>query len=328
MGHVVYFDFGFIVVKVIASDSDMIRSLQEFFDPYIPIAAETSDCDEIVVEVDPQVYDATKSTLPARPDTEIPTILQHDVEYQLKCFNSNDVTLIEDEPLKVFYQILERRTRIIATEGSRVRTALLRIVRGAWVLGQSGMIVHGCVLEKNGNGIVVSGEKYAGKSTSLLSLCLNHGYDIVANDRLLLTKDGIARGIPTVVKLRTGTLRPFPEWRHLVDLPMFGVSDLARELKVSVRKEAAIKTLVLLRYDESVREPVFSKLSLAEAYELLQPNIFSRSEYEWTNLMKLGNTFDRENEADIPNTISCFRLNSNERVAGEAATLMDTWCQA
>lgn len=328
--HAGYFDLSCTIVRVVAPDADTIKSLRAFFDPYVPSVPEANDFYELRTVIDPELYNATKTNLPATPDAEIATTLQHDHEYKLKSFHSKESTLIEDEPLKVFYKIdkQSRRTQIIATEGSRVRTALLRIIRGVWVLGQEGLIIHGCALEKNGNGIVISGDKYAGKTTSLLNLCVKKGYDIVANDRLLLSQSGIAKGIPTVVKLRPRTLKPFPELRHLLDVPMFGVFDLARELKVAVIKETAVKAIVFLSYNESLREPVFRKLSLDEGHHALSPHLFPRCEYEWVTQMKICEAVRDSTGENVLRGVSCFTLSCNETHLDEVALLMDGWCQS
>ena len=328
--HSVYFDLGCITVRVVVPDAETIKSLRAFFDPYVLTEPEANDFYELTTMIDPELYGATKTNLPSIPDAEITTTLQHDLEYKLKCFHSKAGTLIEDEPLQVFYLVhdQDRRTEIIATDGSRVRTSLLRIIRGAWVLAQEGVIVHGCGLEKNGNGIVISGEKYAGKTTSLLNLCVNRGYDIVANDRLLLLQSGFARGIPTVVNLRPRTLKPFTELRHLIDVPVFGVSDLARALKVTVKKETALKAIAFLSYDESVRKPVFRKLSLDEARQVLSSYVFTRHEYEWVSLMKITDAVPDSTGENVLSGVLCFKLSCNETHIDEVARLLDGWCQS
>lgn len=323
--HSGYFDLGYTTVRVLAPNAETIKTLQAFFEPYVPMRSGANDAYELSTVIDPEIYEATKLGLPSTPVTEIPTTLQHDLEYKLKCFQTKEGMVIEDEPLRVFYVVQERRTRIIATEGSRVRTTLLRIIRGAWVLGQHGIIVHGCCVEKNGRGIVISGDKYAGKTTSLLSLCLRKGYNIVANDRLLLSEAGVAKGIATVVKLRPGTLKPFPQLHHLKDV--FGVSELASELKVRVQKEVALKAIGFLSYDQSLREPQFCKLSLDEARQLLKSHLFSRREYEWVNMLKIGEMFVDPGDEDPLNGVSCYKLTSNETHLDEVTRLLDQWCQ-
>ena len=324
--HSGFFDLGDAAIRLVTPDAETIKSLQGFFDPYVPTIAHAEDFYQLTTVFDPRLFEATKTSLPATPDCEIVTTLQHDLEYQLKCFKSSEGMLIYDEQLQVIYHVREQTTQVVATEGSRVRTALLRIIRGAWILGQAGLILHGCALEKNGNGIIISGDKYAGKTTSLLSLSLK-GYNIIANDRLLLSQSGVARGIPTVVKLRPRTLTSFPPLRHLLDWPIFGVSDLARELKVMVKKEAAIKAMTFLRYDESLRAPVFRKLSLDEASRVLSSHLFARREYEWVKLMKIGDSVPDPTEVRIPSVMSCFRVSCNENHTDEVARRLDDWCQ-
>lgn len=300
-----YFNVNNQAVRVTAPDDRVIASLRSFFDPYIPVRDEAHDAYDLTAVVQPDLYDEIKSSLPSTPDEISTTALQHDLEYELRIFHSEgqETTVIEDEPLKLFYVVSNglKRTKIVATDGSRVRTGLLRIIRGAWVLGQPGLIVHGCALEKDGRGIIVSGEKYAGKTTMLLNLCLREGYNIVANDRLLL-HEGRAKGIPTVVKLRPRTLEPFPELKHLIDVPLFGVSDLARALGVEIKTETMVETIAFLTYDPDVEAPVVHQLE--DAHATLATHLFSRSEYDWVRLLNINHDL---------NGVRALKLASNER---------------
>lgn len=324
------FDLGAASVRVNTTEIGTIPSLKEFFEPYIPAITRRNDSYELNTVTDTQLYDAITRRLPDTPQAELTTSLQHDVEYKLKCFNSDRDLIIEDEPLRVLYQVSEKRrqTRLIASVGSRVRTALLRIVRAAWLLGQPGLIVHGCVLEKNGRGIVISGDKYAGKTTSLLNLCLKKGYDVVANDRLLLTESGWAKGVPTVVKLRSRTLEPFPELDHLKDVEIFGVQDLARALGVKVKQATKVTAFVFLNYDESAREPLFSKLSFDERRDLLNSQVFPRRDYEWVRVMGIGSVVRDSTTGNVLDDIACFGLSCNETHLERVSRLLDGWCQS
>lgn len=59
-------------------------------------------------------------------------------------------------------------------------------------------IIHGACVAKNDMGIIISGNKRAGKTTTMLNL-LSKGYDYICNDRIAIKKHGdeyVAVGIP------------------------------------------------------------------------------------------------------------------------------------
>jgi hypothetical protein len=318
------------------------ENLEAFFFPYIASQGEAqcSDiCYELKAVVDPELYEYLAANVPLSPDHVLPTVLKHDVEYQLRCFYSvcDGFTVVEDQPLNLFYLISEREgaTKIVGKVGSRIQTGLLRILRAAWVLGHDDPIVHACALEKQGRGLIVAGEKHAGKTTSLLNLCSRKNYDIVANDRLLLRSsegDGglCAMGVPTVVNVRRDTVKPFPEFHHLIDLRLFSVRDLARALNVGIRREVKVSAVVFLSYDRSVRRPVFRSLSQDESRSMLASQLLSRREYEWVRIMHVPEVAPSGSdigEQGLVGRVSCFQLMSNESQLQEVATLLDDWCQ-
>jgi hypothetical protein len=337
--HCCYFDVNGEAVRVSAPDSETIASLRAFFYPYVSSLDKSHRSYDLTTIADPELYAFIKSNLPATADATLSTTLQHNFEYELKCFTSasGEIRIIEDEPLKLIYIVFgrKRQTKVVATDGSRIRTGLLRIIRGAWVLGHDGLIVHGCVLAKQERGILISGEKYAGKTTTLFNLCLRKGYDIVANDRLLLegSTSGAqltARGIPTVVKLRENTVKPFPELQHLLEAPLFSVSDLARELKVDVKREARISAIAFLFYHPDSDQPAFRELAADEAHEILLSHLFPRSEYDWVRLIGIGNAARGRIEHSGNKVLSrtqYFRLTCNETHLEDVAGLLDRWCQ-
>jgi hypothetical protein len=340
--HFGFFDVSGQTIRIASPASETIESLRSFFNPYIESHDETysaSSFHDLHIIVDPHLYDYLKANVPKSPDDLLATALTHDLEYQLRCFysESREIKVIEDEPLKLFYVVSSggRSTKVIATAGSRTRTALLRMIRSAWVLTHDALIVHGSVLEKDGRGIVIAGEKHAGKTTTLLNLCTRKNYDIVANDRLLLKRNPAdqrlrAIGIPTVINLRWNTVKPFPELQHLIDIPLFGVQDLAKALDVSVKSEVDVTAVAFLSYDKDCRQPVFRSLSEEESYEMLTSHLFSTREYDWVRMMNIGEAIrDRVavEKRDILNGVSSLHLTSNETHLEELAFLLDNWCQ-
>lgn len=336
--HFGYFDLDGRVVRVAAPGSETIESLRSFFYPYIVSQDEAHHADgfyDLTAAFEPGLYDYIKANIPETPDDALTTVLRHDLQYQLRCFHSEsrEITIIQDEPLKLFYVVSNRgrATKVVATVGSRTRTGLLRVIRGAWVLGHDALIVHGCALEKHRRGIIVAGEKHAGKSTSLLNLCTRKGYNVVANDRVLLELNRPderprAIGVPTVINLRRDTVKPFPELQHLFNAQLLGVHDLAKALDVGIKREVEVKAVAFLSYDAGCRSPVFRRLSKEESHEMLAPHLFSPREYDWVRMMKIGEAAPRRAGAASENIlkgVSCFQLISNETLLEDSAFLLD-----
>lgn len=340
--HFGYFDINGHTLRVTSAAREMIDSLRSFFYPYITNWNGTSCASrfcELAAIVDPGLYDYLEANLPETPDNVLTTALKHDLEYQLRCFysESKEITIIEDQPLNLFYVVSDhgRSTKLIATNRSRTRTGLLRVIRSAWVLSYEALIVHGCALEKHGRGIIIAGEKHAGKTTSLLNLCSRRDYDIVANDRLLLDFNQSnerlrAIGVPTVINLRRNTVKPFPELQHLINVPLFGVRDLAEALNVDVKREVEVTAIAFLSYDDDCSKPAFRSLSREESYEMVAPHLFSGREYDWVRTMKIGDIArDRAGltKRSILNDVACYQLSSNESQLEDVAALLDNWCQ-
>ena len=320
------------LLRVTSPDRQLLDSLRSFFYPYITSHGETyagNECHEVSANVDEKLFAELKANLPDSPDDLVTTNLKHDTEYQLRCFfsESGETTIVEDEPLKLFYVSCGRQTKVIGTVGSRMRTGLLRLIRAAWMTGQSGLIVHSSVVEKDGRGVVVVGDKYAGKTTTLLKLCTQNHYSLVANDRCLLNFEGgpHARGVPTAINLRSDTLKPFPELQYLQTLDLHGVYDLARALRIDIKPEVQCPIIVFLAYDGGCSEPSYRRLSNEETAQMLSSHLFSRREYDWIKLLKPGDIPANTVDSGSLSGISGYQLISNENQLDERANLIESW---
>jgi hypothetical protein len=328
-----YFEINGQLLRVTSSDRDLLDSLGSFFYPYITSHDETFAAGqyfEVSASVDEKLFAHLKANLPDSPDELVTTNLKHDAEYQLRCFFSESgETVIEDEPLKLFYVTCgPQRTTLIGAPGSRMRTGLLRLLRAAWMTNQNGLIVHSSVIEKDEQGVVIVGDKYAGKTTSLLKLCTQKHYNLVANDRCLVSFDEAsgprALGVPTVINLRPETIRPFPQLRFLQTLELHGVYDLARALKIDIKPEVPVAVIVFLGYDRASSHPSYRRLSGEEIAKMLSSHLFSGREYDWVNLLKLGGVPAKGDSVSLSG-ISGFQLISNENQLDERANLIDGW---
>lgn len=113
----------------------------------------------------------------------------------------------------------ERRSfRVVARPGARfARIVWMRIVRELALerhLALGRPVLHAAAAACAGRGIAFGGPKKSGKSSCLLHALRAPGAALVANDRVaLVPSDGAwtARGMPTIVRLRAGSLELHPE---------------------------------------------------------------------------------------------------------------------
>ncbi|WP_083100682.1 hypothetical protein [Pseudophaeobacter leonis] len=330
-------------MRLASSSAELLDDLRSFFCPYIShgdkAAKPARICDITHVE-NQTIFDLIKSNLPASPDRLIPTSLNHDVDYNLRFFRSElgDASVIEDALLGLLYVTLNhgQDIMIVSAAGSRTRTGVLRLIRSLWVLGHSAPILHGCVVAKQGRGIAIAGNKYAGKTTSLLNLCTTRGYNIVANDRAMLVADTPGKrlkavGVPTVVNIRRNTVKPFPNFHHLFDASLYSVGDLAKALNVPITRDVEIGAVVFLSYLSTCDAPQTRRLSPDEAHQILATHLLSTKEYEWANEVSSNRTLTKRPATANPpvlDAVPCFELKSNETQLEAVASILDTWCQS
>lgn len=94
------------------------------------------------------------------------------------------------------------------------------------LLAAGAVYAHAAAFSHHGRGVLVSGHKGAGKTTTLLASLRLLGGDYVTNDRLLLRREGgelVGRPWPMHIRVGVGTLLAIPE---LIDLVPPNLRDL------------------------------------------------------------------------------------------------------
>ena len=119
----------------------------------------------------------------------------------------------------VLYRINADHTRVevISAPANRKRRGdLMRVVRefamaAAWT--RRSLVLHAAAFAAGDRAVLLAGPKHAGK-TSLLMACLEEaGIRFMSNDRVvvdLTDAEPVARGMPTIVSIRSDTLDRFP----------------------------------------------------------------------------------------------------------------------
>jgi len=135
-------------------------------------------------------------------------------------------TVAFDERCECYYLLAEDRITVLTHPGAaRARLGLLRVVRElicSAARSDTRLDLHAAAVEIDGRGVVACGPKRTGKSSLLCQLLSSGQARYVANDRVRIVEHDtalIARGIPTVVRLRPLTLDTFPALRAKVAAP-------------------------------------------------------------------------------------------------------------
>jgi hypothetical protein len=195
---------------------------------------------------------------------------------------------------------------IVSAPGNRdVRSALFSVVRELatnHAQRAGDLLLHASVFAVDGRGVVIAGPKKAGKTTLLVRALHRGGAEYVANDRVLITAEACPRavGVPTVVRLRRGTLDLFPALARSLDaagyqhrLTLAEAADdpgprpaspggarrvshaqLCRVMGVGARSECAIAALVFPRITEEPGEFALRPLARDEVVARLEGALF------------------------------------------------------
>lgn len=129
-------------------------------------------------------------------------------------------TCVADRGLGCFYLHGGSSTTVVARPGDlRPRLAVVRILRELAAAASSSprlLSLHAAAVGIGGRAIVLAGPKQAGKTTLLSHLLLTGPGTLISNDWVFVAFDGpeahrpAAHGMPTVVKLRRGSLDLLP----------------------------------------------------------------------------------------------------------------------
>ena len=117
--------------------------------------------------------------------------------------------------------VTERERRMVTLTGAPavVVKDARRLVRDLYIadLKRAGHgMLHAGGVVVDGRGVLVTGQKGAGKSTVVFAALRRRGVDLLSNDRTFARADGAAveaHGVPDHLLVRLGMLRQFPELR-------------------------------------------------------------------------------------------------------------------
>ena len=205
-------------IDVAASDADAARWLEEFLSPWFAVGPPGRSPLGVRLTYSATAF-ATLERRKAAASLEPRACFALDREVvELPGWTEDGDSVIEDLERDCFYRVRPRSVEIVARPGfKRVRVGLMRVVRelaAARMLERRSILdVHAAAFAVAGRGVLLVGPKQSGKTTLLVSALASGRASLLANDRVFVDvrqNPGRAYGVPTLVSLRTGTLRWFP----------------------------------------------------------------------------------------------------------------------
>jgi hypothetical protein len=230
-GNRLRFEYGGVCTAYGSDDGATGEWIRQFFEGYLL----PSDADEVNATVsstaDPALFAALQDLAPRHPAggkygyTDVPF--------------TDSVALIRKEAAKVrpredvFLLLFEKeRLMVLVTSGNVevMREEGMQALRAVnkWLLLEQGWIpMHSACAAKNGRAICITGDKAAGKTSTLLNLLARNGCDLLAVDKFLI-RDGGSRlevfGLPGKIGIRVGTALAQPQvltWLAEATAPFF-----------------------------------------------------------------------------------------------------------
>jgi hypothetical protein len=214
------FSYAGWTTAVSTNDPDTLHWLAEFLSPWVTVGEDHS-CDyRIDFHVDRQEYDRLRGAAGTSPVRHAESFVRDgQVVLAPVWHESQGVETMVAEDMRVVYRLARsaREARILARAGlGRPRAALLRAVRELFLIAhraRGALLIHGAAIAVRDRVVILAGPRQTGKTTLLLHLLSALQARLVANDRVFVwpdTNDVEARGVPTIVSLRPGTLEMLP----------------------------------------------------------------------------------------------------------------------
>lgn len=207
------------------------------------------------------------------------------------CAVNNPERLSYQEP---FASIHSEKKIIIVEEATEklVVQRVIRLLRNLFrlLLAPEAIFVHGGMIEIAGKGIAFIGEKYAGKTSSLLATLTQVQTSFIENDSLSLHIDSgpyglgwfrsiyIRRDILTVLEaVLVKKQLEFLHLEHAKEKPSLSPQAFAATFGCTLLPQAALHMIVFPRFLPREDHPTFSLLPLSkeEAFAMLKKNLVS-----------------------------------------------------
>jgi len=306
--------YGPTVTDVTARDPDVLVWLAEFFAPSFEVA----ECDanspdhRVAFRADPERIARLVEARDTATDVLDAFTLDGRFTQNPTWTDEDGSTWVADEERDLFLRTTGDASRIDVVAGASegpARILLMRVVRelAASAMVQAGCLpVHGAAIVVDDEVVLICGPKRAGKTT-LLVHALHCGAAFAANDRVFV--DGLdpamARGMPTIIKLRSGTVDRFEglrsrfetaryDWTrtlrscapgidrpdgHIASGGRRGISgaQLCRLADVRMERGGRVRAVLFPRIDASIRGLVVERRSPAASLDDMRGSLLKPS---------------------------------------------------
>lgn len=251
-----YFD---TTIAVTSDDPALLDWLGEFLAPGFDQLAFARAGEDLLVEVrhDPKRWGDVAASRPAGELSTVPCFARDEKVTRRPAWEWQGRTVIDEHRLGALYVSTDAGVEVLpAPAAPRPRTAAMRVVRELAVapalVDRHRVLLHASAVVRDGRGLLFAGPRTCGKSTMLAFAARAGGAAILANDRVMLTAEGDewdARGVPTIVSLRRGTLDLLPDLGRRIPavaapveltlaeaqaVPLASMTALAADLRVKV----------------------------------------------------------------------------------------------
>lgn len=156
--------------------------------------------------------------------------IQKPVNITLNVYRSRDVYLADSGANEGIQEIIYEQQRVafyqmdseiflyvhLADIGGQSHYVPIRLLRDVIVdrcIDRGFMYLHASAVDYHGRAVIVVGDKFSGKTTSMLCLLESHRYGFLTNDKILFDPhENTLYGLPFSIGVRGGTLEHFPEF--------------------------------------------------------------------------------------------------------------------
>lgn len=135
----------------------------------------------------------------------------YNTEVKSKVYDGMEIMYLE--PTYESSKLMEHYCYFIQGEFDKAKYCSVRIVRDMLIeiyIKDYNNLYHMAAVEKNGSAITLMGNKFNGKTTSLINLLCYGSYNYLSNDKLLINNNNMCIALPYSIGVRCGTLNSDP----------------------------------------------------------------------------------------------------------------------
>ena len=198
---------------------------------------------------------------------------------------------------------------------------IMRFIRELFIYflnKKSSLFLHAACVEKNRKGIIILGEKGAGKTTTCIAL-LKLGYNFVSNDKLIIrniNQDIIWNGLPISIGIRNPTKNLFKELNDLYEKNEDGryyikPQKLTEKFKTKITKQCKASLILIPKYIESQTIIKVQKIELDDKRKIIKKQVL-KSVYEKEKVFDEIDFYNQDITLNFFKDIPAYEISVNE----------------